>query len=191
MMALEGANYRQRFPLTDSFNVKEGLGIRSHFNITNPAGELIGTSLSPLFTMRETFELKNSHDEIIAKGQVKILSLRKTINFTDSQNEMIGSVTKKICGFFREYTILNPQEEMVAKVKGNFWDTSFTITDPQTNEEMARFTRPFFRWLGESWKVEIKPANTVDGRILSILPMFITSEMNSENFETSESSNED
>lgn len=170
----------QTFPFTNNFKVKEGVcGLRSHFYIQNSEGEELGTSLRPFATLTDTYVLKNLEEQTIAEGTVTLFSLRKTIEFSANGDPM-GSMTKKICSFFKEYTILDNDKNTIGEVKGNWLSTRFTISDPQTKRIMAVFSRPVFQCCGSKWKVNISPINTIDTRILSMLPMFITSEINSD-----------
>lgn len=100
------------------------------------------------------YQFFDTNDVLQAKAKMRFFSLGATFDVWNANEELIGRVDERITVFFPTFDIYRGDGYHAAKAKLNFWGTKYTVSDPDTNDEIAHLTRNFLRFK-EDWKATI------------------------------------
>ena len=89
-----------------------------------------------------------------AIATMRWLSWGATFDVTDASGAPIGGVDQRLFTFFPHFEILSPVGHVLAIAKMNFWGTTYSISDPVTQEQIATLSRSFSR-LKDNWTVTL------------------------------------
>lgn len=117
--------------------------------------EPLGTVYRKFFSLTPEYHLVSPQEEFLAKARMRFWGLGACFDITDHQNRPLGSVYQSFSWCFPTFEISSPSSEVLAQAAENFWATKWTMKNPQTEEIIATFSRPFF-WWKKDWTVQIE-----------------------------------
>lgn len=129
-----------------------------------------------LFSWTPEYHFYDLHEQVQAKAKMSFFSFGAVFDITDGFDYPLGKVEERIFTFFPTFDIYRPDGYHVAKASLNFWGTTYTVMDPQTDEVIAILWRNFFR-LKDNWTIDIvKPEiifqNNLDPRMFVLVMAF-------------------
>lgn len=130
-------------------------------------------SLSPL-----RYDFFDVQENLQASASMRWFSWGATFDVTDNYEQLIGTVEQRVFAFFPTFDILSPIGTVLAVAKLNFWGTTYTLSDPATRQNMATFSRPFFRfkdnWTATITDPELFYQKLIDPRLFVLVMAFQT-----------------
>lgn len=161
----------------DEFNVTEHwISLTTSFDIETKTQKL-GTLYRKFFSLLLTYEFFDPNDIKIATARAKFFSLTAHFDVYDNQDSLLGVAEERLFAFFPTFDIYAKDgSTKLAKARMNFLGTTFTISDPSTDQEIATMHRSFFR-LKNDWgfKITNRPLflqKNIDPRVLMTVIAF-------------------
>ena len=141
--------------IPDEFNITQHwLSLTTSYDIGTKT-EKMGTLYQKFFSLLLTYEFYDAYDNKLATARSKFFSWTAHFDIYDNNNELIGVAEERFLDFYPSFNIYAKNgATKLAKAKMNFWGTTFSIHDPETNLIMATIHRSFFA-LKNDWKFKV------------------------------------
>lgn len=164
--------------IPEEFFVKERwLSWSSSFDVET-AIQKLGVVHRRIFSLMYQYDFYDASEKLQATAKTRF-TLGRVFDVTDSNENLIGSVHQTYFTFFPTFQIISPDYEIKANAELNFWGTKYILLDPVTDQEIARLTRPFFKFFTDKWTVtitnpELFAQKNIDPRLFVLVMVFQT-----------------
>lgn len=137
--------------IPDEFYITQHwISLTSSFDIETKTQKL-GTLYRRYFAFTPTYEFYDNSNNKVSTARARFLAWTAYFDIIDNQGVLLGAAEEELYTFFRSFDIYaNDATTKTAKAQLNFWGTTFTIYDPESNLQMAKLHRSFIR-LKNSW----------------------------------------
>lgn len=137
----------------------------------------LGTLYRKFFSLLLAYEFYDPQGYLLATAQSRFFSFTAHFDVYDNNKRLLGSANESLFSFFPSFDIWSKDGvTKLAKANMNFWGTTFTITDPVTNKEIATMSRSFFRikndWTFKITNRELFDKKQIDTRVLMTVIAF-------------------
>jgi hypothetical protein len=115
----------------------------------------LGTLYRRVLSLLLTYDFYDNFNKQLAYARARFFSLTAKFDVYDMNENLLGTAEEELFAFFPSFTMYaDDATTKLAYASMNFWGTTFTIYDPETDKEMAQMTRSFFR-VKNDWAIEI------------------------------------
>ena len=141
--------------IPDEFQINQHwISLTTSFDIESKTQKM-GTLYRKFLSLFLTYEFYDSADNNLALATARFFSFTAHFDIYDAKGAFIGMADEKFLTLFPTFEIYGSDKTTkLAYASMNFWGTTFTIYDPQTDQEMATMYRPYFR-LKNDWTINI------------------------------------
>jgi len=176
-ISLNSSNALANSDIADEMYISEHwISLTTSYDIETKTRKL-GTLYRKFFSLLLTYEFYDPFDNKLAIARSKFFSLTAHFDIYDNFDNFLGAADERLFSFFPTFDIYGQDGvTKLATASMNFWGTTFTIYDPNTNQEMAQMHRSFFR-IKNNWtfKITNKPLfyhKGIDSRVLMTVIAF-------------------
>lgn len=171
-------NLENELKIPDHFIVKQHwVSWTNTFDIENASTKL-GTVRRRFLSLTVEYDFYDPQDKLQANAKMRCLSFGTVFDVTDKTGKLMGTTEQRIFRLLPTFEIFSPEKHSLAIAKMNFWETTYTLYDSETNEKFAVLTRPMVRWR-DTWHVTITDSplfikKKIDPRLFLIIIAYQT-----------------
>ncbi|MCX7090068.1 MAG: hypothetical protein NTU48_01260 [Legionellales bacterium] len=138
------------------------ISLTSTFDISTDDRKL-GTVYRRLLSLTASYDFYDFKNQPIASAESHFFSFGAHLDVYDENKALLGTVEEQLLNWFPSFDIYSPDGMRLSRAKMNFWGTTFTLYDGNSDRVLAEMSRPFFRFRNY-WTIQIKNMSRVKER---------------------------
>jgi len=126
------------------------------FEIKTQENKKLGTLYRRLLKLTPHYELTDTNGNRLAIARSNFYLFSAHFDIYDANEQFLGMIDEDFLSLLPSFELFGPDGHVkLADAIMNIWGTQFQVFDPETHQEIARMTRPFFR-IKNDWTIDIE-----------------------------------